>query len=730
VRVWPGRPDPLGATWDGSGTNFALFSEPATRVDLCLYDEELGAEIDRVSLPERTRNVWHGYLPDVRPGQLYGYRLYGRYAPRDGLRVNPAKLVVDPYALAIAGEVDWKEPVFAYRIGGRNEDLTRDVRNSDRGIPKAVVVDQAFDWGDDRPPGTPLEASVIYEAHVKGLTMRHPDVPETLRGTYAGLATPPIVEYLTSLGVTAIELLPVHEHVDDKFLLDRGLANYWGYNTLGFFAPDGAYSSSGVHGEQVAEFKAMVRAMHAAGLEVILDVVYNHTAEGNHLGPTLSFKGIDNDVYYCLTPDNRRFYRDYTGCGNSIGVQHPQTVMLIVDSLRYWVEACHVDGFRFDLAVTLGRERDGYNRGAALFDVLHQDPVLARTKLIAEPWDVGDYGYQVGNFPIRWSEWNGKYRDNVRKFWKGDNGQVPEFAFRLSGSSDLYRLSGRGPSASINFVTAHDGFTLRDLVSYNDKHNEANGENNHDGANDNESWNSGAEGPSEDPTINKLRLQRQRNFLATLFLAQGTPMLLGGDESGRTQQGNNNAYCQDNEIAWLDWDLNDEQQHLLEFTRWLICFRREHPILRRRKFFDGLYLRGSEIKDLTWFKLQGTEISDQDWADQSALSLGMRLSGDSLDELDVHGERMADDTLLVLLNAYHEDLPFVLPPAGATDARWQLLLDTRDAAPRAEGSGETFAVGATFDLGGRSMALFKQTAAPPPPATAPDTRATRARRAP
>jgi isoamylase len=714
VKVWPGRPEPLGATWDGRGTNFALFSEPATRVDLCLYDE-LGSELDRISLPERTRNVWHGYLPGVGPGQLYGYRLYGRYAPREGLRFNPAKLVIDPYARAIAGQVDWRQPVFPYRLGGRNEDLTRDVRNSDRGIPKAVVVDPRFDWRGDRRPGTPLDATVIYETHVKGLTMRHPDVPERLRGTYAGLATPPILEYLTSLGVTAVELLPVHQRVDDKFLLDRRLTNYWGYNTIGYFAPEAAYSSSGVHGEQVAEFKAMVRALHAAGLEVLLDAVYNHTAEGNHLGPTISFRGIDNDVYYSLVPDDPRFYRDYTGCGNSLNAAHPQTVRLIVDSLRYWVEECHVDGFRFDLAVTLGRTSDGYDRNAALFQVLHQDPVLAGVKLIAEPWDVGDYGYQVGNFPVRWCEWNGKYRDNVRKFWKGDGGQVPELAFRLSGSSDLYRLSGRGPWASINFVTAHDGFTLRDLVSYNEKHNEANGENNHDGANDNESWNTGAEGPTEDPAINRLRLQRQRNFLATLLLSQGTPMLLGGDEAGRTQWGNNNAYCQDNELTWYDWELDDDRRHLLAFTRWLVRFRRDHPVLRRRKFFDGLYLRGSEIKDLTWFKLQGTEITDRDWADQSARSLGMRLSGDSLAELDEHGERITDDTLLMLLNAYHEDLPFVLPPTGAANSQWQLLLDTRDDRPPAETtSGPSFAVGATFELGGRSVALFKRVPAGPP----------------
>jgi len=711
LAVWPGQPDRLGATWDGRGTNFAVYSDQATRVDLCLYDDRLGAERLRIPLPEKTLNVWHGYVPGVGPGQLYGYRATGRYAPREGLWFSPAKLLIDPYARAITGGIDWTQPVFGYRsrVGARRDDPPRDPRDSSRGIPKSVVVDPAFDWHGDRPPNVPLSQSIIYEVHVKGFTARHPDVPQALRGTYAGLATPAVLDYLTSLGVTAIELLPVHHHLDDKFLLDKGLRNYWGYNTIGYFAPEASYASGGSHGEQVAEFKAMVRAVHAAGLEVILDVVYNHTAEGNHLGPTFSFRGFANTSYYKLVPDDPRYYRDYTGCGNTVDAHHTQTLTLIVDSLRYWVEECHVDGFRFDLAVALGREPDEYDRGAALFDILHQDPVLSRVKLIAEPWDVGDFGYQVGNFPVRWSEWNGKYRDTMRKFWKGDSGQVPDLAYRLSGSSDLYRLSGRGPWASLNFVTAHDGFTLRDLVSYNDKHNQANGENNQDGANDNASWNTGVEGPSDDADIAALRLQRQRNFLATLLLSQGVPMLLGGDEVGRTQEGNNNAYCQDNDVSWLDWDFTPEQRQLREVVRWLIRFRKAHPVLRRRKFFEGLFLPGSDIKDLTWFKLQGTEITDGDWHDRQARCLGMRLSGDAIDELHTDGTRIVDETMLVLFNAYHEELPFVLPEAGGGSTRWQLLLDTRTALPPEESApANVYAVGATFGLAGRSVALFRR----------------------
>jgi isoamylase len=709
LTIWPGRPDPLGATWDGHGTNFAVFAQHATRVELCLFDEVQGKETARIALPEKTRNIWHVYLQGVGPQQLYGYRVHGRYAPREGFRFNPNKLLIDPYARAISGRIDWNAPVFAYRLGSRTEDLTRDVHNSARGMPKSVVVDDQFDWGDDRAPNVPWSETIVYETHVKGISMRHPDVPEDLRGTYLGLASEPVVEHLTSLGVTAVELLPVHHFIDDKFLLDKGLSNYWGYNSIGYLAPVARYAR-GDRGQQVRDFKEMVKRLHAAGLEVFLDVVYNHTAEGNHMGPTLSLRGLDNPIYYHLMPDSPRYYRDFTGTGNSLNVSQSQTLKLIADSLRYWVTEMHVDGFRFDLAITLGREPEGYDPGAAFFDIVHQDPVLSRVKLIGEPWDVGDFGYQVGNMPVLWSEWNGKYRDNVRKFWKGDPGQIAELAYRLSGSSDLYRLSGRGPTGSINFITAHDGFTLRDLVSYNDKHNEANGEHNQDGANDNNAWNSGVEGPTEDPGINELRMRRQRSFLATLFLAQGVPMLLGGDEISRTQNGNNNAYCQDNEISWFNWDLNDEQRGLLEFTRGLIAFRKDHPILRRRRFFEGLFLPGADIKDLTWFKLDGNEIVDAEWADPETRSMAMRLAGEAIDEREPEGGRISDDTLLVLLNAYHEDLTFTFPETGGEgDCHWERLMDTEQPTPPMP-SGQTFAIGSTYDLAPRALALFRRIA--------------------
>src|ERR1700682_143530 len=682
LTIWPGRPDPLGATWDGQGANFAVFAQHATRVELCLFDDVYGKETARVALPEQTRHVWHAYLQGVGPGQMYGYRVHGRYAPRDGFRFNPNKLLIDPYARAIRGAIDWKTPIFAYRLGSRTEDLTRDVHNSARGMPKSMVVDDHFDWGNDRPPRVPFSETIIYETHIKGISMRHPDVPEDQRGTYLGLASEPIIDHLCSLGVTAVELLPVHQFIDDKFLLDRGLTNYWGYNSIGFFAPAGRYAS-GDRGQQVSEFKEMVKRLHAAGLEVFLDVVYNHTAEGNHLGPTLSFRGVGNPTYYNLMPDNPRYYRDFTGTGNSLNVCSSQTLKLIADSLRYWIQEMRFDGFRFDRAITLAREPEAYDPGASFFDICHQDPVISKAKLIAEPWDVGDLGYQVGNCPFLWSEWNGKYRDNVRKFWKGDPGQIAELAYRLSGSSDLYRLSGRGPTGSINFLTAHDGFTLRDLVTYNDKHNDANGEHNQDGANDNNSWNSGVEGPSEDPSVNDLRARRQRSFLATLFLSQGVPMLLGGDEMSRTQQGNNNAYCQDNEISWFDWDLNDQHRGLLEFTRGLIAFRKQHPVLRRRRFFEGLFLPGADIKDLTWFKIDGTEIVDQQWADAEARFMAMRVAGEAIDEREADGARISDETLLVLLNTYHEDATFNLPEAGGQDCRWELVMDTEQEAPAA-----------------------------------------------
>jgi glycogen operon protein len=707
LTIWPGRPDPLGATWDGHGTNFAVYSQHAARVELCLFDDVFGKESARVALPEQTRNIWHVYLNGVGPGQLYGYRVQGRYAPREGLRFNPNKLLIDPYARAVAGRIDWRAPIFGYRVGSRTEDLTRDVHNSARGMPKSVVVDNSFDWGGDFPPNTPLSETVIYEAHVKGISMRHPDVPEHLRGTYPGVASEPILEHLRSLGVTAVELLPVHHFDDDKFLLDKGLSNYWGYSSIGYFAPAARYAT-GDRGEQVTDFKEMVKRLHAAGLEVFMDVVYNHTAEGNHLGPTLMFRGLDNPSYYTLMRDNPRYYRDFTGTGNSLNVVNSQTLKLIADSLRYWVQEMHVDGFRFDLVPVLGREPDAYDPGAAFFDIVHQDPVLARVKMIGEPWDVGDFGYQVGNLPVLWSEWNGKYRDNVRRFWKGDEGQMAELAYRLSGSSDLYRLSGRGPTGSINFVTAHDGFTLLDLVTYNDKHNDANGEHNQDGANDNNSWNSGVEGPSEDPSVNDLRMRRLRSFLAILLLSQGVPMLLGGDEMGRTQQGNNNAYCQDNEISWFDWNLNAQQRELLEFTRGLIAFRAEHPVLRRRRYFEGLFLPGADIKDLTWFKPDGTELKDEAWTDPETRWLAMRLAGEAIDERDPEGGRISDETLLVLLNAHFEAQTFALPESGGgAVCTWELLMDTESAKPPRP-SAMFQDVGSSYTLAARALALFRR----------------------
>jgi isoamylase len=702
VKVLDGSPVPLGATWDGKGVNFALYSREAVRVDVCLYDAETGKETGRATLPQRTYHVWHGHIRGLAPGQLYGFRVHGPYVPRQGRRFNPGKLLIDPYARAIAGRVDWSQPVFGYRFDRRSADLTFDGRDSAAGVPKSVVVDPRFDWSGDRRLCIPLSQTVIYEAHVKGMTARHPDVPEKLRGTYAGLATPPILEHLKKLGVTAIELLPVHHFVQDKALLDRGLRNYWGYNSIGYFAPECSYSSAGERGEQVAEFKAMVKAFHAEGVEVILDVVYNHTAEGNHLGPTISLRGVDNRTYYNLVPDNARYYLDFTGTGNTLNVSHPQALKLIADSLRYWVEEMHVDGFRFDLASTLAREPHGYDTGAGFFDIVHQDPVLSQVKLIAEPWDVGDFGYQVGNFPVLWSEWNGKYRDSVRRFWKGDEGQVPELASRLSGSSDLYQAGGRQPTASINFITAHDGFTLRDLVSYNDKHNEANGENNQDGMNSNDSWNCGAEGPTDDQGIRELRARQQRNLLATLFFSQGIPMLLGGDEIGRTQNGNNNAYCQDNEISWLDWNLDDERRSLLEFVARLIALRHQYPELRSQTFFSGAVPAGHTIKDITWIQLDSTEMLAEDWANPLARSLGVRLRRVVNESADSDSE---PTTLLLLFNAHHEDLPFVLPEADADAVNWEVLLDTREPVPPAEA--KTFEVGDEFPLGSRSVALFR-----------------------
>lgn len=678
MKVWPGKPYPLGATWDGAGVNFSLFSENATAVELCLFDWPEGKhEIARLRIPEQTDQIWHVYLPEARPGQLYGYRVHGPYAPEAGHRFNPNKLLLDPYAKAIAGTIQWSDALFGYTIGHPEADLVKDERDSAEGLPKCVVVDPAFSWGDDTPPNTPWHETMIYELHVKGFTALHPEVPKHLRGTYAALACPPVIDYLKALGITAVELMPVQQFVADKILVDRGLTNYWGYNTIGFLAPDARYSSSGVWGQQLMEFKTMVKTFHREGIEVILDVVYNHTAEGNHLGPTLCFRGIDNAAYYRLMPDNRRYYMDYTGTGNTLDMTHPRVLQIIMDSLRYWVLEMHVDGFRFDLAATLARELHEVDRLGAFFDIIHQDPVLSQVKLIAEPWDVGEGGYQVGNFPILWTEWNGKYRDTMRRFWKGDEGQVGDLAYRLTGSSDLYEHSGRRPYASINFVTAHDGFTLRDLVSYNEKHNEANAEGNGDGHNDNLSWNCGVEGPTDDPAILALRARQQRNFLASLLFSQGIPMLLAGDEFGRTQQGNNNAYCQDHEISWVNWSLDTAQQQMLEFTRFVIELVHQHPVLRRRHFFQGQKIHGVNLKDLYWLRPDGKEMTEENWRDSSIRFIGLRLAGEAISEVDERGNRIVDDTLLILLNAHHESLPFVLPAYQPT-MRWELILDTRE----------------------------------------------------
>ena len=702
MMVWPGRPYPLGATWDGAGGNFAIFSEHATRVELCLFDSaDSRVEAQRIPLPEQTDRVWHGYLPEVKPGQLYGYRVQGPYEPTQGHRFNPSKIVLDPYAKAIGRDLRWDYSLFGYRIGFPDEDLELDKRDSAPYAPLGLVIDPTFDWSGDRSPKTPWHRTVIYELHVKGFTQRHPEVPEPLKGTYAGLASEPVVRYLTELGVTAVELMPIHHHATEGHLRERGLNNYWGYNTLAYFAPDTRYASSPSPLETVREFKALVRQLHAAGIEVILDVVYNHTAEGSQLGPTLSFRGVDNLSYYRLSPKDPRLYEDFTGCGNTLNLRHPRVLQLIMDSLRYWVLEMHVDGFRFDLASALARELFEVDKLSAFFDIIGQDPMLSRAKLIAEPWDLGAGGYQVGNFPIGWAEWNGKYRDDVRRFWKGDGGVVSELANRLCGSPDLYEHGGRRPHASINFVTCHDGFTLRDLVSYEVKHNEANGHQNADGMDQNLSWNCGAEGPTDDTGIRALREKQKRNFLATLFVSQGVPMLLGGDEIGRTQQGNNNAYCQDNPISWVDWNLSEERKALLEFTKRLIQLWREQPVLRRRKFFHGRAIRGSEVKDLAWLDPSGREMTDEGWARSSVRCLGVRLDGRAIDELDEQGP-VVGDTLVILLNAHPEPVSFVLPKEPPRDA-WERILDTADpdAAPA------SFTGGQPYPLAGRCLAVLR-----------------------
>jgi isoamylase len=697
--AWPGHPYPLGATWDGQGVNFALFSENSDRVELCIFDPSGKTEIERIELRERTDRIWHCYLPYCQLGQLYGYRVHGPYDPENGHRFNPNKLLLDPYAKATVGPLDWRYPHFGYRLGAEEEDLSYDERDNAAGMPKCRVVDTAFTWGEDRPPRTPWDETVIYELHVKGFTKRHPNIPEDLRGTYAGLASAPAIEHLKRLGVTAVELMPVHSFVDDKHLVDKGLKNYWGYNSIGFFAPDMRYSATG----SIGEFKTMVKRLHSAGLEVILDVVYNHTAEGNHLGPTLTFRGIDNAAYYRLVPDDPRYYMDFTGTGNTLNMMHPRVLQLIMDSLRYWILEMHVDGFRFDLASALARQLYEVDQLSSFFTIIHQDPVISQAKLIAEPWDVGEGGYQVGNFPIGWAEWNGKYRDVERAYWKGDGGLVDELAYRLTGSSDLYEHGGRRPYASINFVTAHDGFTLRDLVSYDEKHNEANGEANGDGESHNLSHNYGVEGPTDDVEIRRIRARQRRNIMATLLLSQGVPMILSGDEMGRTQGGNNNAYCQDNELSWLDWEFSILDRNFLAFVRRMIRLRKEHPAFRRRRFFQGRELRGADAKDITWLTPAGREMTDEEWNNSFARSLGLQMSGLLEGEYDAQGRPEVDDDFLLLFNADQEEVTFQIPPFPE-EARWEVFMDTAySAGLKPDGFLEP---GGVYTLRPRSMAVL------------------------
>ncbi len=700
TEIRPGTPFPLGATWDGSGVNFAIFSENATGVDLCLVDSE--ARERRIPLRERTAFVWHAYVSGIGPRQLYGYRVHGPYEPNRGLRFNPNNLLLDPYAKAVDGHESWDLGLFAYEMGNPDGDLKMAATDT-RGVPMGVVVDPAFDWEGDRPPATPFHRSIIYEVHVRGATVTHPEVPAEIRGKFAGLASEPMIRHFKDLGVTAIELLPIHAFADDKILLDRNLRNYWGYNSVSFFAPETRYRTRDYPGSGVREFKTMVKALHEAGMEVILDVVYNHTAEGNHLGPTLCYKGIDNPTYYRLVPDSPRFYFDYTGTGNSLNVRHPQTLQLIMDSLRYWVLDMHVDGFRFDLASTLARSLHEVDQLSSFFTIIHQDPVLSQVKLIAEPWDVGEGGYQVGNFPVRWAEWNGKYRDALRSFWKGQGGSMGELAYRLTGSSDLYENDGRRPYSSINFITSHDGFTLRDLTAYSEKHNEANGEDNRDGTDDNASWNCGVEGPTDDPGILKLRARQTRNFIASLLLSQGTPMIVSGDEMGRTQRGNNNAYCQDNETSWLDWALDDDRKATYAFTRKVIALRHAHPSLRRAKFFKGRSIYGADVRDLMWFNFDGREVNEGDWNTPWAKSLTMFLAGKGLDTTDEKGNLVEDDDLILWIHGGHEPLDFVLPTVGTGSGPWELLLDT--ASDESRGS---LHPGEKATVEGRSLRLYRR----------------------
>jgi glycogen operon protein len=718
MRIWPGAPYPLGATWDGWGTNFALFSEVAERVELCLFDEAgdgapgpdgalrtLGAPTEtRVELTEVDGFVWHGYLPGIAPGQRYGYRVHGPHDPWRGLRCEPSKLLVDPYGKAVEGDVIWDESLFDYHFANPRR---RNTADSAPWMPKNVVINPFFDWGNDHAPKIPYHETVIYEAHVRGLTLCHPDVPPPLRGSYAGVAHPSVIGHLQRLGVTAVELMPVHQFVAEQSLVARGLTNYWGYNTIGFLAPHNRYSSAGQRGEQVGEFKAMVKALHEAGIEVILDVVYNHTAEGDHMGPTLSFRGIDNAAYYRLDGSQPWRYLDYTGCGNSLNARHPHSLQLVMDSLRYWVLEMHVDGFRFDLASALARELHDVDRLSTFFDLVQQDPVVSQVKLIAEPWDVGEGGYQVGNFPPLWSEWNGKYRDTVRDFWRGRPAARAEFASRLTGSSDLYATSGRRPFASINFVTCHDGFPLADLVSYNGKHNEANGEGNRDGTDDNRCWNCGAEGPTDDPGILELRARQRRNFLVTLFLSQGVPMLLAGDEIGRTQRGNNNAYCQDNEISWVDWGLAAAEPDLLQFTQALADLRRDHPVFRRRRFFRGHpQATGEETGDIVWLTPTGAEMTQEDWGASDAKSLGVFLNGEAISEPDPRGETITDAKFLLLFNAHSQPRTFTLPQARLA-AGWQVVIDTAQRGPAAAAAAPSLAPKTELEVSGRAVVVLR-----------------------
>lgn len=703
ANVFPGKSYPLGATWDGHGVNFALFSENATGVELCLFDSETSArESLKIKVTEHSHQVWHVYVPGLCPGQLYGYRVHGEYSPTQGHRFNPAKLLLDPYAKAITGRIKWDNALFGYEMGGTEEDVSMSHSDSAPFLPKCVVVDQDFDWGHDELPKIPYHQTIIYETHVRGFTKLHPDIPEELRGTYGGIAHPATIEYLKNLGITSVELMPIHHFVDDHHLVERGLSNYWGYNAIGFFAPDSRYATSSIHGEQVVEFKNMVKALHAAGIEVILDVVYNHTAEGNHMGPTLSFKGIDNAGYYRLS-DDKQFYFDFTGTGNTLNANLPNVLRLLMDSLRYWIVDMHVDGFRFDLASTLARELYEVNKLSAFFDIIHQDPLISQVKLIAEPWDVGEGGYQVGKFPHGWAEWNGKYRDNMRDYWRGAESMLAEFALRFTGSPDLYQEDYRSPTASINFISAHDGFTLHDLVSYNDKHNEANKEDNNNGESHNRSWNCGIEGETSDKHITDLRNKQKRNFLTTLFLSQGVPMLLSGDEIGRTQQGNNNAYFQDSEISWTHWDSVD--QELLVFTQKLIAFRKSHPVFCKRRWFQGQPIKGLGVEDIAWFLPDGAEMDEMHWNSHFAKSLGIYLNGQGIRAPGPKGERIVDDSFYLLFNGHHDVLPFTLPPKRYAP-EWNVILNT---ATGAFDSSELYAAGDTLNVEGRSILLLHHT---------------------